>query len=779
MKCPNCNSENVRYRDNRHNYICDDCDYVFVEEVDCPQRIFVSYGHDEFSGFIIKLSEILKQKGLQVFIDTNEIREGRQWENCLESGLKWTNEAGDNGVFLLIMTPYSVRRPDGYCLNEIAYAIDLGLKILPVMAMQVTPPLSIYRLQYLNMPIERSETQSEDFLETYSERIIKAIEDIGTLEKDGHNIRLMKDLKPLDFNSEITNYSQGFIGREWIFDYIKDWLRTKKRTLIITGMPGIGKTAISTYLYHKIPNVLAFYMFRRDDNEKLSLKSFVTTLAYQIATQIPDYRDSLMKMDIDHLIAQHEGVTLFVKLITEPLSRIDVAEEKTLLIDGLDEAERNGQNAMANIIALCTEQFPEWLHIIILSRPVNSVLIPFTFALKIEITANGKENLSDLNAYIKKRLPDITEEKLSLIVERSEGSFLFAKYACNNALSGLEVNLPYGMSQFYYYTFCELYPNESEYASKARRFLEWLVSSPYPLSQTILMSLAGCDSYEIRSFKNQMKAFLYISAEGTIRLYHSSLSEWLVDENLSGMYWVRVDDARKRMISFVKQLVQDYLWSFNGLEDYKSKRSILEEKIGMKVDEPLFMLYLDLLESERDWLSFLEFSTWYIGLVPAFTDLTRDRISVIQDKYYEELEIIDGNQKLYNAWEKRMIEYIEESTERTVICNDQFSYCERPITKTNYIYFLKNHCVSFLRTNFSSKSLETRCLVTKRAFEHMRYDFIHYYSLHEDTICGFFVDDLRDLFYNILETKKIKNEDIVKWLEQYGKEDVNSTNKCN
>ena len=177
------------------------------------------------------------------------------------------------------------------------------------------------------------------------------------------------------------------------------------------------------------------------------------------------------------------------------------------------------------------------------------------------------------------------------------------------------------------------------------------------------------------------------------------------------------------------------------------------------------------MESERDWLSFLEFSTWYIGLVPAFTDLTRDRISVIQDKYYEELEIIDGNQKLYNAWEKRMIEYIEESTERTVICNDQFSYCERPITKTIYIYFLKNHCVSFLRTNFSSKSLETRCLVTKRAFEHMRYDFIHYYSLHEDAICGFFVDDLRDLFYNILETKKIKNEDIVKWLEQYGKED--------
>ena len=268
-----------------------------------------------------------------------------------------------------------------------------------------------------------------------------------------------------------------------------------------------------------------------------------------------------------------------------------------------------------------------------------------------------------------------------------------------------------------------------------------------------------------------MKAFLHISAEGTIRLYHSSLSEWLVDENLSGMYWVRVDDARKRMISFVKQLVQDYLWSFNGLEDYKSKRSILEEKIGMKVDGLLFMLYLDLLESERDWLSFLEFSIWYIGQVPAFTDGTRDQISEMQNKYYEELEIIDGNQKLYNAWERRMIEYIEESTERTVICNDPFSYCERPITRTGYIYFLKNHCASFLRKSHSSKSLESRCQVTMRAFEHMQYDFFHYYSLHEDTLCECYVDELRNLFCNILQTGKIKNMAIIKWLELYGKED--------
>jgi len=191
----------------------------------------------------------------------------------------------------------------------------------------------------------------------------------------------------------------------------------------------------------------------------------------------------------------------------------------------------------------------------------------------------------------------------------------------------------------------------------------------------------------------------------------------------------------------------------------------------MKVDQPLFMLYLDLLESERDWLSFLEFSIWYIGQVPAFTYEIRDRISILQDKYYEELEIIGGNQKIYNAWEKTMIEYIERSTERTIINNGSFSYYDRPITKTSYIYFLKNHCGSFLRTNFSSKSLETRGQVTMRAFEHMQYDFFRYYSLHEDTLCDCFVDELRNLFYKILQTGKIKNKAISKWLKKYAKED--------
>jgi transposase-like protein len=43
MNCPKCNSENVRYRQSRNNYICDDCDEVFIAEEKAELlRIFIN-----------------------------------------------------------------------------------------------------------------------------------------------------------------------------------------------------------------------------------------------------------------------------------------------------------------------------------------------------------------------------------------------------------------------------------------------------------------------------------------------------------------------------------------------------------------------------------------------------------------------------------------------------------------------------------------------------------------------------------------------------------------
>ena len=107
-------------------------------------RIFISYGHDEHISFARNLADALQEKGYEVWFDEQRLTGGAPWEEYIEKGLKWV--AGDpTGKMILIMTPHSVRRPDGFCLNELAYALDLRLAVLPIMLVWTTPPLSIYR----------------------------------------------------------------------------------------------------------------------------------------------------------------------------------------------------------------------------------------------------------------------------------------------------------------------------------------------------------------------------------------------------------------------------------------------------------------------------------------------------------------------------------------------------------------------------------------------------------------------------------------------------------
>ncbi|GLE02361.1 hypothetical protein PINS_up011199 [Pythium insidiosum] len=49
------------------------------------------------------------------------------------------------------MTPHALRRPDGYCLNEIARAASHRLSIFPVLVVDSDPPPSIAMLPYFDL----------------------------------------------------------------------------------------------------------------------------------------------------------------------------------------------------------------------------------------------------------------------------------------------------------------------------------------------------------------------------------------------------------------------------------------------------------------------------------------------------------------------------------------------------------------------------------------------------------------------------------------------------
>ena len=52
-------------------------------------------------------------------------------------------------------------------------------------------------------------------------------------------------LSAIAFTSDIARLTENFTGRQWVFDEIDRWLKeSEERFFILTGEPGVGKSAI-------------------------------------------------------------------------------------------------------------------------------------------------------------------------------------------------------------------------------------------------------------------------------------------------------------------------------------------------------------------------------------------------------------------------------------------------------------------------------------------------------------------------------------------------------
>ena len=110
--------------------------------------IFLSYGHDAYSVLARKLKTDLENQGYEVWYDFERLVEGKDWEQYIEEGLEKARRLEDQGHLIFLMTHHSVRRPDGFCLNELAKACAEGIRsIIPILVQCGSkPPLSICRL---------------------------------------------------------------------------------------------------------------------------------------------------------------------------------------------------------------------------------------------------------------------------------------------------------------------------------------------------------------------------------------------------------------------------------------------------------------------------------------------------------------------------------------------------------------------------------------------------------------------------------------------------------
>lgn len=296
-------------------------------------RIFLSYGHDNYASLGVRLKRDLEARGHEVWFDVERLKPRGDWEQYIEDGLNWSSASGE-GRFLLLLTPHSVRRPNGHCLNELARAFGRDLPIIPVMLSTVEPPLSICRLQWLDMrncfPAEEHEVQYAKQFEHLVQALIEK-----QVPFEGVQQRLLNYLNPISYDDDLTKHLSRFTGREWVICEVDDWLASSRRALWITGEAGAGKSALAAWLCAKRPEIVAYHFCRFGNSDRVDPRKALFSLAHQLSTQLPIYQDRLNSSPLDKTVIETNVPTvfdrLFGNLLTGPIPNAN--KPQVLLID--------------------------------------------------------------------------------------------------------------------------------------------------------------------------------------------------------------------------------------------------------------------------------------------------------------------------------------------------------------------------------------------------------------------------------------------------------------
>lgn len=380
IHCPTCVSENVVFSKKRGVYLCEDCQHEFVPENPViPMRIFLSYGHDNNEELVRRIKADLEKRGHDVWFDKSEIKGGHDWRRSITEGIV------DSQRVLSFLSKHSTRDP-GVCLDEIAIAI--GAKggniqtILVESEQEVKPPPSISHIQWLDMHDwrERRAAGEAAWEKWYQEKlaeIVAVVESDESRRFAGEIKTLEEHLKPISSDSRIGQLlKKPLVGRVWLFEAIEQWRNADRasRLFWIMGAPGVGKSAFAAHLAHYgRDKVIAVQFCEYDKPDHRNAHRIVRTLAFQIATRLPDYRKLLLTLPEITELDRKNPAELFDYLLADPLRHaIDGGRERYLIvIDALDEAGGNGRNELVEMLVRNARRLPDWIGIVVTSRPAE------------------------------------------------------------------------------------------------------------------------------------------------------------------------------------------------------------------------------------------------------------------------------------------------------------------------------------------------------------------------------------------------------------------------
>lgn len=260
-----------------------------------------------------------------------------------------------------------------------------------------------------------------------------------------------------DFSRYIEEKTRGFVGRQWIFDAVQDFVEKNPRGyFFIIGDPGIGKSALAAQMV-KQEGYIHHFNIRAEGINKAStfLKNVCAQLiaAYQLPYPVlsPEVTDDAGQLN---------------KLLGEVSNRLSPGERCVIVIDALDEVSSGGTPEGANLLYLPLT-LPENVYIIVTMRDDPKMKPRIDCKQKpLHIAHDSSDNLADVRDFVHsaKVRPGIRdymqaqhiddEAFITMMVEKSEGNFMYLYYVIPEIADGAYkhrdlATLPTGLQDYY------------------------------------------------------------------------------------------------------------------------------------------------------------------------------------------------------------------------------------------------------------------------------------------------------------------------------------------
>jgi WD40 repeat protein len=560
-------------------------------------RVFLSYGHDEACGTLVqRLKSDLEQRGWDAWFDAEHIKPNDEWRQAITKGLK------DSQHVLALLSRHSMRK-DGVCRQEVAIAMGpFRCSVFTVLVeppAEVKPPLIISHRQWLDMQkwLELGQTDpaaQEALYQWGLGEILRVLESNQPFA--GEIQELQRWLNPLDCTADMVAAEKDFHGRRWLLgDVGEQWeggdagsndeptgeierwrtSGTPNQVFWLAAEPGWGKSAVAARLAHAgRARVLAVHFCKHDRPGTRDAGKVLRTLAFQMATQIGEYRELLLARHKEGLALQElNPAELFQELLANPLAAHVIKggrgphDRHLVVLDALDETlDGYGRSELLDLVANEFGKLPKWLGLVVTSRPEAPVMLKLQAFGVQRLDAADPRNLQDLQTYAANWLKKVAlppaqrEQALPAVCGSSAGNFLYLRKLQEAVEGGVIApeqltradTLPKGLGQLYLKWFERRFSDPDRYDEKVRPLLELMLAAREPLPVDMAAALLNWGAYGARVLDTL--GTLCVLEEGCLNFFHKSLRDWLADVEACGrVFFAETVEGHRRLADAMRQ----------------------------------------------------------------------------------------------------------------------------------------------------------------------------------------------------------------------------------